>query len=47
MRPMQVFNTLQVSEEKVKLKKIKHLIIGGGAIDDTLATELKDFPYHI
>ena len=47
MIPMQVFNTLQVPKEKDKLKKIKHLIIGGGAIDDALATELKDFPNHV
>ena len=47
MIPMQVFNTLQVPEEKDKLKKIKHLIIGGGAIDDALAKELKDFPNHV
>ena len=27
--------------------EIKHLIIGGGAIDDVLAHELKDFPNHV
>ena len=47
MIPMQVFNTLQVPEEKDKLKKIKHLIIGGGAIDEALANELKDFPNQV
>ena len=45
--PMQVFNTLQVAEEKDKLKRIKHLIIGGGAIDDALGKELKDFPNQV
>ena len=31
MIPMQVYNTLQVPEEKAILMEIKHLIIGGGA----------------
>ena len=47
MIPMQVYNTLQVPEEREKLLKIKHLIIGGGAIDVTLSDALKDFPNHI
>ena len=47
MIPMQVYNTLQVPEERTRLMEIKHLIIGGGAIDDTLAHELKDFPNHV
>ena len=47
MVPLQVYNTLQVPEERERLKKIKHLIIGGGAIDDSLAAELKDFPNNI
>ena len=33
MVPMQVYNSLQVPEEKERLMQIKHLIIGGGAID--------------
>ena len=44
MVPMQVYNTLQVPEERERLMQIKHLIIGGGAIDDALAKELKLFP---
>ena len=44
MVPMQVFNSLQVPEERERLKQIKHLIIGGGAIDEAMASELKDFP---
>ena len=44
MVPLQVYNSLQVSEEKKRLQQIRHLIIGGGAIDDTLANELKNFP---
>ena len=44
MVPMQVWNTLQVPEERRQLMDIKHLIIGGGAIDDALAAELRTFP---
>ena len=40
MVPMQVYNSLQVPEERERLARIKHLIIGGGAIDDALAKEL-------
>ena len=47
MVPLQVYTTLQVPEERERLKKIRHLIIGGGAIDDSLAAELKDFPNNI
>ena len=47
MVPMQVYNTLQVPEERERLKQIRHLIIGGGAIDDSLAAELKDFPNNV
>ena len=44
MVPMQVYNSLQVPEERERLRDIKHLIIGGGAIDEAMAEELKDFP---
>ena len=47
MVPMQVYNSLQVAEERERLKQIKHLIIGGGAIDEALAEELKAFPNHV
>ena len=47
MVPMQVYNSLQVSAEKERLMQIRHLIIGGGAIDDALATALKTFPNHV
>ena len=47
MIPMQVYNTIQVPEERAKLMEIKHLIIGGGAIDDALGRELKAFPNHV
>lgn len=44
MVPMQVWNTLQTPEQRLRLMAIRHLIIGGGAIDDALATELHAFP---
>ena len=44
MVPLQVYNSLQVPEEKERLMQIRHLIIGGGAIDEGLAASLKDFP---
>ena len=47
MVPMQVYNSLQVPEECERLKQIKHLIIGGGAIDEALAEELRTFPNNV
>ena len=47
MVPMQVYNTIQLPEERERLKQIHHLIIGGGAIDETLAAALRDFPHHV
>ncbi len=44
MVPLQVYNTLEVEEECRRLMSVRHLIIGGGAIDDNLRTKLKDFP---
>lgn len=47
MVPMQVYNSMKVAEERAKLMRIKHLIIGGGAIDAELASELRGFPNHV
>ena len=47
MVPMQVYNTLQVPEERERLSHIRHLIIGGGAIDAALEQELKSLPDNI
>lgn len=47
MVPMQVYNTLQVSEERAHLCRIRHLIIGGGAIDEALEQKLKALPGDI
>ena len=44
MVPMQVYNSLQVPAERARLAKIRHLIIGGGAIDETLERELQLLP---
>lgn len=44
MVPIQVYNSLQVPEERERLRRIRHLIIGGGSIDDAMAAELKGFP---
>ena len=44
MVPLQVYNSLQIPEERKRLMQIKHLIIGGGAIDEKLSEELKNFP---
>ena len=47
MTPQQVYNSLQIPEEKSKLRQIKALIIGGSAIDPELAEELRTFPHAV
>ena len=47
MVPLQVYNSLQVSEERQRLMQIRHLIIGGGAVDDAMACQLRSFPYAV
>ena len=47
MVPMQVWNSLQVAEERERLMAIGNLIVGGGAIDDRLAHELVGFPNRV
>ncbi|MDD4514605.1 MAG: AMP-binding protein [Massilibacteroides sp.] len=47
MIPLQVYNSLQIPEERKKLSEIKHLIIGGGAMDEAMEKELADFPNAI
>lgn len=47
MVPMQVYNTLQVPKERERLTHIRHLIIGGGAIDASLEKELRSLPGNI
>jgi len=47
MVPLQVYNTLLVPEERERLMRIRHLIIGGGAIDERLQQELKGMPHAV
>ncbi|MBQ8158332.1 MAG: AMP-binding protein [Prevotella sp.] len=47
MVPLQVYNSLQVPEERQRLMQIRHLIIGGGAVDDAMACQLRSFPYAV
>lgn len=44
MTPQQVYNSLLIPEEKTKLRQIKNVLIGGGAIDPVLVKELRTFP---
>lgn len=44
MVPMQVYNSLQVEGECLRLRKIRHLLIGGGEVNDLLASQLRAFP---
>ena len=47
MVPLQVWNTLQVPEERKALCRIRHLIIGGGAISQALEQELRTLPISV
>lgn len=47
MVPLQLFNSLQVSIERERLRRINILLIGGGALDARLETTLQDFPHAI
>ena len=47
MVPMQVWNSLQVPEQRERLMQIRQLIIGGGAIDDALARALVGLPNQV
>ena len=47
MVPMQVWNSLQVPEQRERLMQIRQLIIGGGAIDEELEQALQDFPHAV
>ncbi len=44
MVPMQVYSSMQDPEELDTLRHIRHLIIGGGAVDPGMARMLKSFP---
>ena len=47
MIPMQVYNSLQVPPERELLRRVRHLIIGGGAVDAALSDALRDFPHAV
>ena len=47
MVPLQVWNLLHDVAGKDRLRQVRHLIIGGGAIDESLAALLADFPNYI
>ena len=47
MVPMQVYNSMNNPAECRLLKQIRHLIIGGGAVDDTMAAALRNFPHAV
>lgn len=47
MVPLQVFNTLQVPQEKERLCNTEILIIGGGAIDSALESEIRLLPGEV
>ena len=47
MVPLQVYNTLRVPEEKARLEQTDILIIGGGAVDDSLEAEMSALPTAI
>lgn len=47
MIPLQVYNTLQVPEERERLCRTDILIIGGGAIDHELEARIQELPIHV
>ena len=47
MTPQQAYNSLQVPAEKERLMQVKHLIIGGSAIEPALEKELSAFPHAV
>ena len=47
MVPLQVYAALQVPEEAERLRGVRHLLIGGGAIDAALEAQLRGFPNNV
>ena len=47
MVPLQVYNSLGVEKERRRLMAIRHLIIGGGAVDKDVEDQLRDFPHAV
>ncbi len=47
LTPMQVYTLLQTAEGRRRLQAISHLIIGGGAIDQRMAEQLRTFSSNL
>ena len=47
MVPLQVYNSLQVEEERERLQQIRQLIIGGGIVSDEVERQLSTFPHAV
>lgn len=47
MVPLQVYHSLETPEEQALLRQVRHLLIGGGAIDAALEQRLQDFPHAV
>lgn len=47
MVPSQVYETLKVPEECEQLRRVRHLLIGGGAVDRKMQEQLQDFPHAV
>jgi len=47
MTPMQVYNSLQIPEEKKRLKEIRNLLIGGSPITKDLEKAVYSFPHAV
>ncbi len=47
MVPLQVYNSLSVEKERRRLMNVRHLLIGGGAVDDSLSAQLSSFPHSV
>lgn len=47
MVPSQVYETLRVPAEADRLRRIRQLIIGGGAVDEALQAKLAGFPHAV
>lgn len=47
MIPLQVFNSLQIPKERLRLEQIDILLLGGGGIDNYLENELYLFPNKV
>lgn len=47
MVPSQVYETLRHEDDARLLRQTRHIIIGGGAVSEELALQLKDFPNYV